>query len=224
MVRRSSSHRRTRFSGYKPQLSPRTLRGANEQSDCCHNFYEHTTVHQPESPLADPASRPAVRGELRSLLNHGLRALCTGSDVKIKSKLIVMPPPNPPADPATRPWTLRALSNDTTSSGRHGNSSSRNSPRDISYKARVLRYTLIAIMSFRQLSNPLLLLTALSVLSSVRTRCYFTWRGTPIPWKSISTVLWWSALLGRASGDSLYLLTFVSWSRRGSPHPERAHM
>lgn len=130
------------------------------------------------------------------------------------------PAPNLPAGPAAEPWTLRALNNGTTNNEQRDNDRPRNSSRGRPHIARALPFTFAALLSLHQLSRPLMLLTALSILPAIRSRFYITWLGTPVTWSSVSRGLWWSAVLSWLSGQSLYVLTIAYWWRQGGRRRE----
>lgn len=138
------------------------------------------------------------------------------------------PPANPPVGPAAEPWTLRALNNGgNTTNQQHdnnqqrANSGSRSSSREQPHVARALPLTFGALLGLHQLSRPLMVLTALSVLPAVRARFFITWLGTKVAWARVSRVLWWSALLCWLSGQSLYVLTIAYWWRQDGTRRER---
>ena len=116
---------------------------------------------------------------------------------------------------------MRALNNGTANNNQRASSRSRNSSREQPHIARALPFTFAALLSLHQLSRPLMLLTALSVLPAVRSRFYITWLGTPVTWARVSTSLWWSAVLSWLSGQSLYLLTIAYWWRQGGRRREQ---
>jgi hypothetical protein len=82
---------------------------------------------------------------------------------------------------------------------------------------KLLPFAFDALIAFHRLHRPLMFLTTLSILPTVRSRFVVGWRGSLLPWSTVSRALWWAALLSWTSGYSLTLLTIVYWWRKPLP-------
>jgi hypothetical protein len=128
-----------------------------------------------------------------------------------------MPPPNTPTDPNAQPAQTPYTGPQGRSTGFNARTPSQERPKI----AKILPLTFKALLGLHEISQPLLLLTAISVLPSVRSRAVFAWRNSLIPWRTLSTGLWWAALASWLSGQSLYLLTIAFYWRHGPRRNER---
>lgn len=117
-----------------------------------------------------------------------------------------MPPPNPPTNANGPPATAGPDQQD----GGNNATPARGAKDERRHIKQLLPLTFSTLLSFHQLSRPLMILTILSVLPAVRSRFIFAWQGSIIPWKTMSNRLWWAALSSWLSGQSLYVLTLAA--------------